>query len=107
MTERIASRQFQEAEGVEAWRVLNGRAYAYFRTGSFAKGVALVDAIGLLADAANHHPDVNLRYPGVTVRLFTHDVDGLTTRDLDLARQVSAAARGLGISADATDLVPF
>ena len=107
MIDRIDVQQFQDAEGVEDWRVVNGQAYAYFRTGSFAKGVALIDAIGPLADAANHHPDVNLRYAGVTVRLVTHEVDGLTTRDLDLARHVSAAAHRLGVPADPTELMPF
>jgi 4a-hydroxytetrahydrobiopterin dehydratase len=102
MTERISPRQFHEAVGVEDWRVLLDGAYAHFRTGSFAAGVALVDAIGRLADAANHHPDVDLRYAGVTVRLWTHDVDGLSERDVELARQISAAARELGIPADPT-----
>ncbi len=79
MTQRISARQFEEATGVEDWRVLLGdRACSYFRTQSFAKGVSLVDAIGALADAANHHPDVDLRYGGLTVRLWTHDVDGLS-----------------------------
>jgi 4a-hydroxytetrahydrobiopterin dehydratase len=100
MTERITPRQFHEAAGVEDWRVLFSGACAHFRTGSFAKGVALVDAIGVLADAANHHPDVDLRYAGVTVRLITHDVEGLSGRDVELARRISAAARELGISAD-------
>jgi len=102
MTERISPRQFHEAVGVEDWRVLFHGAWAHFRTGSFAAGVALVDAIGRLADAANHHPDVDLRYEGVTVRLWTHDVDGLSERDIDLARQISAAARELGVPADPT-----
>jgi 4a-hydroxytetrahydrobiopterin dehydratase len=100
MTERINSRQFHESEGIQDWRVLYGRAVAHFATGSFATGVALVDAIGTLADAANHHPDVDLRYQGVTVRLATHEVGGLSTRDLELAREISAAARGLGVQAD-------
>lgn len=101
MTQRISARQFQEATGVEDWRVLLGdRACSYFRTQSFAKGVSLVDAIGVLADAANHHPDVDLRYGGLTVRLWTHDVDGLSQRDIELARQISAAGRELGIPAD-------
>ena len=101
MTQRISARQFQEATGVEDWRVLLGdRACSYFRTQSFAKGVSLVDAIGVLADAANHHPDVDLRYGGLTVRLWTHDVDGLSERDIELARRISAAARELGIPAD-------
>jgi 4a-hydroxytetrahydrobiopterin dehydratase len=104
MTERITPRQFHEAVGVEDWRVLiffDG-ACAYFRTRSFAKGVTLVDEIGRLADAANHHPEVDLRYQGVTVRLRTHEVGGLSERDIELARQISAAARDLGVSADPT-----
>lgn len=102
MTERINSRLFHEAEGVDDWRVLYGRAFAHCRTGSFSEGVALVNAIGALADAANHHPDVDLRYGGVTVRLVTHEVGGLSVRDVELARQISAAARDQGAPADPT-----
>ncbi len=100
MTESISPRQFHEAAGVEDWRVLFDGACAHFRTGSFAAGVAFVDAIGRLADAADHHPDVDLRPEGATVRLRTDDVDGLSERDVELARQISAAARELGIPAD-------
>jgi 4a-hydroxytetrahydrobiopterin dehydratase len=102
MSEEITRRQFHEAEGVDDWRVLGDGASARFRTRSFAKGVELVDAIGRLADTANHHPDVDLRYGSVAVRLFTHDVLGLTERDVELARQISAAARELGVEADPT-----
>ena len=100
MTVRISPREFHEAGGVDDWRVVFGGAYAYFRTGSFRVGVALVSAIGDLADAANHHPDVDLRYPGLSVRLVTHEVGGLSPRDVELARQISAAARDLGVEAD-------
>jgi 4a-hydroxytetrahydrobiopterin dehydratase len=100
MTERITPAAFAGAEGVEDWRVLFQGASAYYRTGSFAKGVELVDAVARLAEAANHHPDVDLRYRGVAVRLFTHDVMGLTRYDVELARQISAAARDLGVQAD-------
>jgi 4a-hydroxytetrahydrobiopterin dehydratase len=102
MTERITPRQFHEAAGVEDWRVLFGGACAHFRTGSFAAGVALVVAIGRLADAARHHPAVDLRDDGVTVRLRTRDIDGLSERDVELARRISAAARALDAPADPT-----
>ena len=100
MTERITPQEFLQAGGVDDWRVVSGVACAYFGTGSFRSGVTLVDAIGVLADAANHHPDVDLRYPSVVVWLSTHDVGGLSSRDVDLAREISAAARDLGVTAD-------
>ncbi|GGK34119.1 4a-hydroxytetrahydrobiopterin dehydratase [Pilimelia terevasa] len=102
MTDAITPRQFHEADGVADWRVVDAAACAYFRTGTFAAGVALIRAIGALADAADHHPDVDLRYRGVTVRLSTHDVGGLSARDVDLARRISAAAREQGVRADPT-----
>ena len=102
MSDRIAPLQFHLADGVDDWRVILTTACAHFRTGSFAVGVALVDEIGRLADAANHHPDVDLRYAAVTVRVMSHDVGGLSDRDVALARQISAAARELGVTADPT-----
>ncbi|MBO9556176.1 VOC family protein [Cellulomonas sp.] len=100
MSGQITAAQFHDSDGVDDWRVLFGGAHAHFRTGSFATGVALVDAIGELADAMNHHPDVDLRYGGVTVRLISHDVGGLSDRDVRLARQISQAARELDIPTD-------
>ncbi|EPR76156.1 Pterin-4-alpha-carbinolamine dehydratase [Leifsonia rubra CMS 76R] len=100
MAEPISAQQFRASDGVEDWQVHFDGAKTYFATGSFAKGVELIDVIGQLADAANHHPDVDLRYPGVAVSLFTHDIDALSDLDVALARQISAAARDLGIEAD-------
>ena len=102
MTDRITVRQFRESEGVEDWRVLGEGACAYFRTGSFAAGAALVQAAGGLTGLDDHHPDVDLRHDGVTVRLITitNDYYGMSTRDVELARQISAVARKLGLSAD-------
>lgn len=102
MTDGISPRQFHEAEGVEDWRVLGEGACTYFRTGSFAAGARLVQAISVLAGLDDHHPDVDLRHDGVTVRLITitNDWCGMTTRDVELARQISALARDLGIPAD-------
>ena len=100
MVEQITAEQFSAADGVDDWQVLDsGQVGTVFRTGSFDKGVELVVRIGALADAANHHPDVDLRYPNVTVRVSTHEVGGLSERDIALAREISAAATELGIEA--------
>src|SRR5206468_10771884 len=102
MSDRITARRFHESEGVEDWRVVGEGACAYFRTGSFAAGTRLVNAIGELAGLDDHHPDVDLRHDGVIVRLITvaPDYYGLSERDLELARQISTTARKLGVPVD-------
>src|SRR5688572_27914281 len=100
MPERITARQFQDAEGVSDWRDVAIGGCARFRTGSFAKGVAFVEEIGRLADAMNHHPDVDLQYGTVTVRVFSYYIMGLSNLDVELARQISAAARSQAIEAE-------
>lgn len=101
MADRITGKQFDEA-GVEDWRALWGGGFAstFFRTGSFGAGAALVQAISQLNTAAHHHVDVDLRSEGVAVRLFTHEPGGLSSQDVELARDISAAARKLGVPAD-------
>jgi 4a-hydroxytetrahydrobiopterin dehydratase len=102
MNEGITPRQFHEAGRTEDWRVLAEGACAYFRTGSFAAGARFVEAVSQLDDLDAHHPDVDLRHDGVTVRLITVASDwyGVSTRDVELARQISAIAREQGLTAD-------
>jgi len=102
MTERISIRQFHEADGVEDWRVLSDGACAYFRTGSFEAGTRLVQAISGLDGLDDQRPAVDVRHDGVTVRLLTRTDDywGMSKRDIELARQISAVAREQGVPAD-------
>lgn len=88
-----------EAEGLADWRVLHGVLHARFETGGFNAGVTLVQAIGAAADEMNHHPDVDLTYPCVDVRLSSHDVGGVTRRDVVLARTISEMAARLDTTA--------
>ena len=88
-----------QAEELDDWRFFLMRLHARFRTGSFAKGLELVTRITEAAEEANHHPDVVLTYPQVDVDLHSHDVGGVTSRDVDLARRISAIAAELGVEA--------
>jgi 4a-hydroxytetrahydrobiopterin dehydratase len=94
-------------EGLDGWRKVLDRLTVRFETGDFNTGAALVTKIAEIADVANHHPDVDLRYPHVTVSLKSHDVNAITPRDIRLARQISelAAAAGLSASAHAPDVI--
>ena len=57
-----------------------------------------MNQIGEAAEAVQHHPDIDLRYPYVDITLSSHDVGGITSRDVDLARKTSEFAAGLGIA---------
>ncbi|KQW53719.1 4a-hydroxytetrahydrobiopterin dehydratase [Nocardioides sp. Root1257] len=92
------------AEGLDDWRFFLNRLHARFRTGSFVQGLALVTRITEAAEEANHHPDVTLTYPQVDVDLSSHDVDGVTSRDIDLARRITAIAAELGIESAPRDV---
>ncbi|MEH0846182.1 VOC family protein [Micromonospora sp. CPCC 205711] len=95
MTVQITAGQFHGADGVGDWRSLYHVVSAYFRTGSLAKGIALVDEIGrLVGGAEQQYLNVDLRHAGVTV--------SLSLRDVALARRISAAAKELDIPADPT-----
>ena len=102
MTDQISPKQFRESEGVEDWRVLGDGANAYFRTGSFAAGARLVQAISELPGIHDLQPDVDVRHDGLTVRMvaFIEGYGGMLRSHVELARQISAAARKLGFSAD-------
>jgi len=86
-------------EGLDGWRKVLNKLVVRFETGDFNTGAALVGRIAEVADEANHHPDVDLRYPHLTVSLMSHDVDAITARDLRLARRISELAADAGVSA--------
>lgn len=98
--EKLTAEQFASAEGLQDWRVVGWQACTVFRTGDFETGLRLVAEVGRLAEAADHHPDLNLRYPVLEVRLATHSESALTDKDVTLARQITAAAEELGVAAD-------
>jgi len=102
MSDRISPQEFHDADGTEDWRVLGDGACAFFRADSFSGGARLARAIGELPGVDGHPPDVDLRPDGVTVRLVTvaDDYLGMTRRDVEMARAISAAARGLHLVAD-------
>jgi 4a-hydroxytetrahydrobiopterin dehydratase len=59
-----------------------------FDCGTFANAIAFVVNIGFLAERADHHPDIDIRWKHVRIALTTHDAHGLTNRDFDLAGEI-------------------
>jgi 4a-hydroxytetrahydrobiopterin dehydratase len=77
------------AEGLDGWVLLLDNLRTRIATNDFAEGLAIVNAIAVLAEEMDHHPDVDLRYTHVDIRLSSHDVGEVTGRDIRLARRIS------------------
>jgi 4a-hydroxytetrahydrobiopterin dehydratase len=101
MAETITGTAFSDLPDLADWRVMAMSAQAMFRAGSFERAASFVQEISAAAEAANHHPDIDVRYPDrVHVSLSTHTVHGLTTLDVALARQISGIAVDSGIRSE-------
>jgi 4a-hydroxytetrahydrobiopterin dehydratase len=59
----------------------------------FKSAMAFAGTVGELAERADHHPDILIQFSKVTLTLSSHDVDGISDRDVRLARQIEAAAK--------------
>lgn len=104
MSDHISAEQFEESEGVTDWRVVEDGAGAFFRTTSFAASAELVQSVAQLPGVNGHPPKVDVRHDGVSFRVITTTDKwyGMTTGDVELARQISDIARGMGLTADPT-----
>lgn len=71
-----------------AWSVVEGHLSRDYRVNGFKSALLLANAIGHLAELAWHHPDLVVRYGGLTVRLRTHSADAITEKDFALARRI-------------------
>lgn len=95
---KLSDAELAEA-GITGWHLTGKALAATFRTRKFSTGLELVNRIGASAEEANHHPDLTLTYSEVGVTLSSHDVGGITSRDIDLARAISGIAADLGVAA--------
>jgi 4a-hydroxytetrahydrobiopterin dehydratase len=78
------------AEALDGWVYLLGALRTRIATKDFADGLAVVNAIAAAAEQMDHHPDLDLRYTHVDIRLTSHDVGAVTGRDIRLARAITA-----------------
>ena len=77
------------AQGI-AWDRHDAELVKVRRGRDFADSLAYVNVVGALAEEAGHHPDIEIRWNVVTLRLSTHSAGGITEADLSLARHIDA-----------------
>ena len=72
------------------WRLENGKLVREWRFANFVAAMAFANRVAALAEAAGHHPDIDIRYNRVRLGLVTHDAGGVTERDVAMAAQLDA-----------------
>jgi 4a-hydroxytetrahydrobiopterin dehydratase len=94
MPERIYSEQeaARALDELPSWRVERGAIVRTYETEGWGTTLMLVNAIGFVAEAADHHPDLEVSWPKVVVRLSTHSAGGITDKDIALAREIERLA---------------
>jgi len=75
---------------LDGWRVSEGMLKKDFEFKTYKDGLVFASAVGYLADAMDHHPDLIIGYKKVSVAVNTHSVGGISPYDFELARRISA-----------------
>ncbi len=76
-------------ENFEFWGLDDGKLVTNFEMSNFEEALRLVNLVGDIAEREGHHPDITLYdYKNVLVTFFTHDVDGITLKDLAMAAKI-------------------
>ncbi len=71
------------------WKYAAGSLVSEFTFVDFHQAFAFVTRLALMAEKANHHPDIDIRYNKVRVALVSHDSGGVTGRDVSMATEIS------------------
>ena len=92
MAERLSDIAIQRELGnLTGWSRRGDAITKTFQFRKFLTGIDFVSAIAKAAEAADHHPDIDIRYTKITCTLSTHSAGGITQKDLDMARKIDLA----------------
>ena len=76
--------------GLDGWKRAGDAIEKTFKFEDFPKAMAFVNRVAEEAEAAQHHPDIDIRWNQVTMSLSTHDAGGLTEKDMHMAGRIDA-----------------
>ncbi|PJF31188.1 MAG: 4a-hydroxytetrahydrobiopterin dehydratase [Candidatus Thermofonsia Clade 1 bacterium] len=91
MAEKLTETQIAERLAtLHGWTLEDGMIVRTFTLKDFTAALTFVGAVGYLAEAAGHHPDITINYNRVKLALTTHGSGGITEKDFALATQINA-----------------
>ena len=77
--------------GLKYWNLKDGELVRELEFKDFVKAMVFVNHVAETAEAAGHHPDIDIRYNRVRLALVTHDVGGITKHDINMAAALDEA----------------
>lgn len=88
LMEKLNQTQIKDSlSSVPDWKMEGQTITRTFQFKDFPAAITFVNAVAPVAEGANHHPDIDIRWNKVTLTLTTHDANGLTARDFELAKK--------------------
>jgi 4a-hydroxytetrahydrobiopterin dehydratase len=86
---KLAEKEILEKlPALDGWKLEAGSLVHDYTFADFAAAFAFVVRLALLAEKANHHPDIDIRYNKLHVALVSHDSGGVTARDVSMAAEI-------------------
>lgn len=89
-TEVVTRLSQLNGEQAQGWRLIDGALEKTFSFPDFHKTMGFANAVAFIANAEDHHPDLQLSYGRCAVRFSTHDVNGISVSDFFCASKVDA-----------------
>lgn len=90
--QKLKEQELQNAVAhLPQWKLEEGKLVRDWRFPDFVAAMEFVNRVASLAEAAGHHPDIDIRYNRVRLALVTHDSGGITAKDADMAASLDKA----------------
>ena len=77
-----------DLKALKDWRFIDNKLEKKFKFLDFSEALGFIVRVGVLAEKSNHHPELVNVYNTLIIRLTTHDADGVTDKDIDLAKNI-------------------
>ena len=78
----------KELQSIKEWKLAGKEITKTYTFKDFVRSMGFVNSAALLAEKANHHPDIDIRWNKITLTLSTHSAGGLTEKDFSLAKEI-------------------
>lgn len=81
----------EHLKNLEGWKISSNEIVKTYKRKNFIDSIGFVNKIAVLAEKADHHPDILIQYSKVKINLSTHSEGGITKKDINLATEIEEA----------------